>query len=60
MYNLDALRRFVSKYGVVRTIETLSNAKFDINQKEQLEAANIFVGGCLNIALIYALSNNLL
>ena len=57
MYDLDSLKRRIKKYGVTRIIEELSHTRFNENVMKQLEKANIFIDGDLNVSLIRSLSD---
>ena len=56
MYDINSLQRKISKEGLDKTIEDLSNTKFSKSAMRQLEDAKIFVNGSLNLSLMYSLA----
>lgn len=56
MYDIEALRRKIGKEGVDKVISELSSRDFSPSMKEELTKSGILIGGVLNLALIYSLS----
>ncbi len=55
MYDINAIRRFISKKGIDNAISYLSG-DLDNNLKKELTKCHLFVDGYLNISLIYSLA----
>ena len=57
MYNVEAVRRFISKNGIDKTVSLLTSPDLPNDIKNTLSHYGFFPGGFLNMSLIYSLAN---
>lgn len=55
MYNADAVRRRIAKYGLQETIRLLASDKLSEEAKAELEECNILIGGYPCISVLQSL-----
>ena len=56
MYDLEAVKRRIEKEGLDSVIKDLSSSNLSGEIFDGLESSNIFVGGYLNLSLLYSLA----
>ena len=56
MYNLEALKRQIAKYGVEPTVQALLADNLPLQLKQDLEKEHIFSKGILCLGLVYSLA----